>query len=337
MSDGAEPNDPATIDPQMSDPRVEWLSVAGDADTWRSLGLTVTDEGTIPLVGASIRIVPERPEGDTGIVGWALSSGAAGAATRLDIDGLATDVVAAQTPLYADHPLGASGLDHVVVMTADLERTSGAIAAATGCELKRIRELGTMRQGFHRIGRGGLIVELVERPDLPDGLGEFLGCRADRRRPRRSVRPHRTRPRLVAEGRGAARSSDRHGSCRRRPGSTRGVDDALTPRRGLWLARGNGHAALLIHLRTWRFVQLVSRRWSMHDVGQHADHTEWRMVGRGRVPDSARDAVCSGFRPNFRDLSGNRDEILTVFLDHEEWREATVAPSGHRRADRRRT
>jgi hypothetical protein len=175
MSDGAEPIDPATIDPQMSDPRVEWLSVAGDADTWRSLGLTVTDEGTIPLVGASIRIVPEHQDGDTGIVGWALSGGAAGAATHLDIDGLDTDVVASQTPLYADHQLGASGLDHVVVLTADLERTSGAITAATGCELKRIREVGAMRQGFHRIGRGGLIVELVERPDLPDGPASFWG------------------------------------------------------------------------------------------------------------------------------------------------------------------
>ena len=71
------------------------------------------------------------------------------------------------SPVYADHPIGATGLDHVVVMTSDLERTSAAIAVATGCELKRIREIGSMRQGFHRIG--GLIVELVERPEIPDG------------------------------------------------------------------------------------------------------------------------------------------------------------------------
>ena len=32
-----------------SDPKVEWLTVAGDVDTWRSLGLTVTTEGLIPL------------------------------------------------------------------------------------------------------------------------------------------------------------------------------------------------------------------------------------------------------------------------------------------------
>jgi hypothetical protein len=156
------------------EPKVEWLSVAGDADVWRSIGLTVTADGLIPLVGTSIRIVPAAEGDATGIVGWALS-GARDTIETADIDGLATEVVAPATPVYADHPLGASGLDHVVVSTADLERTSGAIAAATVCELKRIREVGTMRQGFHRIGRGGLIVELVERPDLPAGPATFWG------------------------------------------------------------------------------------------------------------------------------------------------------------------
>ncbi len=169
-----------------TDPRVEWLCIAGDADVWRSLGLTVTDDGTIPLMGASLRIVAESADASTGLLGWALSgvspvhapadtadSGAG--VTEIDVDGLATEVVEASAPIYADHRLGASGLDHVVVLTADLERTSAAIAAVTGCELKRIREVGSMRQGFHRIGRGGLIVELVERPDLPDGPASFWG------------------------------------------------------------------------------------------------------------------------------------------------------------------
>jgi hypothetical protein len=161
------------------DPKVEWLAVVGDADTWRSLGLTVTDDGLVPLVGASIRLVSASDHpGEGGIVGWALSgatetAGQPGA--TLDVDGLSTEIVAPTTPVYADHRLRASGLDHVVVLTADLERTSTAIAEVTGCELKRIREVGTMRQGFHRIGRGGLIVELVERPDLPDGPASFWG------------------------------------------------------------------------------------------------------------------------------------------------------------------
>jgi hypothetical protein len=151
--------------------KVEWLTVAGDADAWRSIGLTVTADGLIPLVGTSIRLVPAAARDSIGIVGWALS----GARDTTDIDGLETEVVEPARPVYADHPLGASGLDHVVVSTADLERTSGEIAEATGCELKRIREVGSMRQGFHRIGRGGLIVELVERPDLPAGPATFWG------------------------------------------------------------------------------------------------------------------------------------------------------------------
>jgi hypothetical protein len=32
-----------------------------------------------------------------------------------------------------------------------------------------------MKQGFHRIGRGGLIVEIVERPDVPTGPAAFWG------------------------------------------------------------------------------------------------------------------------------------------------------------------
>ena len=155
----------------IGEAKVEWLTVSGDADAWRSIGMAVTADGLIPLVGTSIRIVPAAEGDSIGIVGWALS----GARDTTDIDGLATEVVAPATPVYADHPLGASGLDHVVVSTADLERTSGEIAAATGCELKRIREVGSMRQGFHRIGRGGLIVELVERPDLPAGAASFWG------------------------------------------------------------------------------------------------------------------------------------------------------------------
>jgi hypothetical protein len=169
MTDAARSGQPGPE--PTGEAKVEWLTVAGDPDAWRSIGLSVTADGLIPLVGASIRIVPAAEDDSIGIVGWALS----GTSDTADIDGLATEVIPSATPVYAEHPLGASGLDHVVVSTADLERTSGAIAVATGCELKRIREVGTMRQGFHRIGRGGLIVELVERPDLPAGPATFWG------------------------------------------------------------------------------------------------------------------------------------------------------------------
>jgi hypothetical protein len=160
--------------------------VAGDPDVWRSLGFVVTDDGHLPLYGTSLRIVAPADVSSghvdgapAGITGWTLSgvpvAADATAPPTLLVDGLATEVVAPSTPAFAEHPIAAMGLDHVVVMTPDLERTSAAIAEFTGCELKRVREVGSMRQGFHRIGSGGLIVELVERPEIPEGDAAFWG------------------------------------------------------------------------------------------------------------------------------------------------------------------
>ncbi len=164
---------------------VEWLTIAGDPEVWRSLGLTVTDDGVVPLIGTSLRIVSPADDESTGVVSWALSDISPDGLESIDgptatdglesIDGLPTEAVAAAEPMFADHALGALSLDHVVVLTPDLERTSRAIAEATGCELKRVREIGAMRQGFHRIGPGGLIVELVERPEVPSGAASFWG------------------------------------------------------------------------------------------------------------------------------------------------------------------
>jgi hypothetical protein len=174
--------------PNDVSPRVEWLTVSGDPACWRSLGFVVTDDGLLPLHGTSLRIVPSVDPADppaqmsatsstasSGLTAWSVSGLDLEPGATADLDGLSTNSVAPMSPVYADHPIGATGLDHVVVMTSDLERTSAAIADATGCELKRIREIGSMRQGFHRIGRGGLIVELVERPEIPDGPAAFWG------------------------------------------------------------------------------------------------------------------------------------------------------------------
>ena len=152
--------------------RVEWLTIAGDVENWRSIGLTVQADGTIPLMGTSLRIdEPSGAVGSTGIIGWALS----GVEPTEAIVGLPTAVVDPGPPVIAQHALGAIELDHVVVMTSDLGAVSAAMAEATGCELKRTRELGTITQGFHRIGRGGLIVEIVEHPDFDRGEAEFWG------------------------------------------------------------------------------------------------------------------------------------------------------------------
>jgi hypothetical protein len=146
--------------------RVEWLTVGGAVEPWERLGLVV-HEGLIPLFGTGIRITPVAP---AGMVGWALS-GAIEPST--DVDGLATELVEPMAPIFVNHPLGAFELDHVVVTTDSLERTCGEVERATGATLRRVREVGQMRQGFHRLG--GLIVEVVERAGLPEGPAAFCG------------------------------------------------------------------------------------------------------------------------------------------------------------------
>ncbi len=70
--------------------------------------------------------------------------------------------------------LAVVGVDHVVVNTSDLHRTSDALAAATGAPLKRVRDGGNgMQQGFHRLG--GVIVEIVCSPQSKVGPASFWG------------------------------------------------------------------------------------------------------------------------------------------------------------------
>lgn len=150
----------------MTAVRVEWLTVGGPLAPWTDLGLVAVD-GLIPLFGTGLRVDADAPPG---MVGWALS-GLDDPVTS--IDGVPTTAVAAVAPVLVEHPLGADELDHVVVNTGSLERTCAAIAAATGARLKRIREAGPVRQGFHRLG--GLVVEVVERVGQPDGPASLWG------------------------------------------------------------------------------------------------------------------------------------------------------------------
>jgi hypothetical protein len=156
--------------------RAEWLTVAGDPDIWRSIGLTVSADGLVPLFGTSLRIVAPTDadadadagtdtdtdtDGQRGLVGWAFS----GIPDVGDVAGFPTEVVDVSSPVFASHELGASQLDHLVIFTGSMDDVSEAIEARTGCERKRVRDLGEMQQGFHRIGRGGLIVEIVQHAD----------------------------------------------------------------------------------------------------------------------------------------------------------------------------
>lgn len=144
------------------------LRIAGDPAAWSAIGVPSTD-GVAVVGGVRLRFV--APSGADGIVAWGL-------------DGLPTDDVPGEidglTTYAADAPgadtanaLEVVSFDHVVVMTSALERTCGAIEAATGEPLKRIREAGPVRQGFHRLGP--VIVEVVESDRVTAATSSFWG------------------------------------------------------------------------------------------------------------------------------------------------------------------
>ena len=152
------------------------ITLVASPDAWRSAGFTVDDDGVVWLGDIALRLV-QSMDGASGITGWVLVD--APEPHGVDIDGLPTSHVAspgdlpvAPTPAVG-HANTVTTIDHIVVYTPDVERTCGAITAATGAPLKRIREVGSLRQGFHRMG--AFIVEVVSFPGVTSEHAEFWG------------------------------------------------------------------------------------------------------------------------------------------------------------------
>jgi hypothetical protein len=120
-------------------------------------------DGACRIGAVTLRFAGDDPPG---LRAWTL----AGAAGDGPIDGLPTRRAPTGSPAAPTdsppppHPNGALRLDHVVVMTPDLERTFAALAAA-GLDLRRVREAGAVRQGFYRAGEA--ILEVVGDVDPP--------------------------------------------------------------------------------------------------------------------------------------------------------------------------
>ncbi len=143
-----------------------WLAelvVADAPERWEALGFTVQD-GHVDLDGVRVRL----GAAGEGIVAWSLRGLPAPAA----IDGLTDVGPPPDAPPLVSHPNGALSLDHVVVVTPDFDRTAAALEQA-GLALRRVRDTGSFRQGFRRLGPA--ILELVEAPSAPDGPARFWG------------------------------------------------------------------------------------------------------------------------------------------------------------------
>jgi hypothetical protein len=146
-------------------PELAALRVADPPERWQALGFTVA--------GSSLRvggIELELNAPGKGIVGWRVRT----PESVGEIDGLPTEL-AGPPPMDAarSHPNGAIGIDHVVVITPEFDRTAAALAGA-GMELRRVREApGGFRQGFRRLGPA--ILELVEARGANPGPARFWG------------------------------------------------------------------------------------------------------------------------------------------------------------------
>jgi len=142
---------------------VDEFEVADPADAWTRAGFSVDADSVCRIGGVRVRLVGQSETG-TGIVGWALR-GLPPNPLLDDLDGVPTtrsDAVIATPGVHAN---GVTAIDHVVLMSPDLDRTVEALAAV-GVEPRRQRdaELGGLpiRQIFFRLGE--VIVEAVGSP-----------------------------------------------------------------------------------------------------------------------------------------------------------------------------
>ena len=163
---------------------VDEFQVADPADAWTRAGFSVDSDAVCRVGGVRIRLAGRRR--GTGIVGWSLR-GLPPDGSLDDLDGVPTTRSGAVTALPAIHANGVTAIDHVVLLSPDLDRTVESMAAV-GVEPRRERdgELGgrPIRQIFFRFGerdhRGRRFARYGER-----GAIHTLGDHVRRRRHRR--------------------------------------------------------------------------------------------------------------------------------------------------------
>jgi hypothetical protein len=143
---------------------IQQLTVGADPVAWKRAGFAIDGGGT--RIGA----VDLHFASGEGILGWRLTSG------QGEIDGLPVAAAAETDAADGPHPNGVTHIDHLVVFTPDLGRTTAALEEI-GVECRRVREVetddGPLRQGFFRLGE--VILEVVTHGKVAPGPARFWG------------------------------------------------------------------------------------------------------------------------------------------------------------------
>lgn len=134
--------------------RLAGIEVPGGAAAWEALGFSV-DGGAIAVANGAVFTGASQ-------VGIVLDDTAT---EQASLEGV--PIAGGRGVHSGEHANGALELDHIVLTTDSLDRTSTAVEAAWGLPQRRVRDTGSVRQAFHRFadadGARGCIVEIVER------------------------------------------------------------------------------------------------------------------------------------------------------------------------------
>jgi hypothetical protein len=154
---------------------IDEILVGDPREAWEAAGFTVDDDGTCRIGTVRVRLVGR--DGGKRILGWSLRDAPPARLADGTLDGLPTTVSDAPPAEPATHANGARHIDHVVLLSPDLARTSAALEAL-GVPARGERDTDTygapMRQIFFRLGE--VILELVGQPDSAgEGDPGFFG------------------------------------------------------------------------------------------------------------------------------------------------------------------
>lgn len=153
---------------------IDEILVGDPPEAWEAAGFTVDADGTCRIGSVRVRLVGRS--GGKRILGWSLRDAPSARLADGLLDGLPTTTSAAEPAAPANHPNGATQIDHVVLLSPDLARTTAALGAL-GVEPRGERETDSygapMRQVFFRLGE--VILELVGGTEPGEGAPGFFG------------------------------------------------------------------------------------------------------------------------------------------------------------------
>ncbi len=154
---------------------IDEILVGDPSAAWQAAGFAVDDDGTCRIGSVRVRLVGR--DGGKRILGWSLRGAPPARLADGVLDGLPTTASQAPPAAPAAHPNGATHIDHVVLLSPDLARTTAALAELD-VEPRGERDTESygapMRQVFFRLGE--VILELVgQREASGDGDPGFFG------------------------------------------------------------------------------------------------------------------------------------------------------------------